>query len=274
MLEQFISFSRIVSLGFLPVFVFLVGILGFSPVSAEAFSWNSGYNNSYSSTTSAFSTEFKWSDNFLAGEEDLKDELSVEIQETKAIEVATQTSKVVTPPPTPAPTPTPAPAPKVAPKPSPNQASITIPKIGLNGVKVHYASMLNLADLDNKMLYRPIVENQLTPDFCTPGKNTYMLGHSEPAISSTRNMPGVYIFSNLHKLQAGDLIHVRGNQGQTCSYRVTHWEKVTTDSQDRVSSEVFYNLLYPKNGGKTTLTVQTCQKGSATVRLILRAELV
>jgi len=37
---------------------------------------------------------------------------------------------------------------------------------------------------------------------------------------------------------------------------------------------VFNNLYNPNTGGKSTLTIQTCQKGSASVRLILRAEMV
>jgi sortase (surface protein transpeptidase) len=163
-------------------------------------------------------------------------------------------------------TPDPAPQPSI-----PSHPYINIPKIGLNYTAVGYASMQNMPDMDAKLLQGPVVESQLTADLCTTGKNAYLMGHSEPAVASTSGYPGVRIFSNLTALQPGDLIQARGANGIECTYRVTNWDQTVTQPNGQTTWAEFNRLLYPANQNQSTLTIQTCQKGSATVKLILRA---
>jgi sortase (surface protein transpeptidase) len=99
------------------------------------------------------------------------------------------------------------------------------------------------------------------------------LGHSEPSYAGESGA-GLYAFSRLEEVEIGDVISVTNIQGQTCSYQATSWDFIRTDNQDRISKDQFNKLFYPQTGGKSTLTIQTCQKGSSTVRLILRAEMV
>jgi len=151
---------------------------------------------------------------------------------------------------------------------------LSIPKIGLQQVSLGYASIGNINDLDQKMLYQPIVESILSADACTPGRNTYITGHSEPSYASIANYPAVNIFTNLNKLVAGDVLQISGKNGKSCSYKVTQWETVATTNEDQVPQTVFDNLYNPDTNGKSMLSIQTCKKGSATIRLILRAEMV
>jgi len=155
-----------------------------------------------------------------------------------------------------------------------NLPSISIPAINIYNRSLDYGTINDLSNLDKRLLYNPVVESQSSADLCTLQKNSYIVGHSEPAIASTSGYPGVYVFSDLNQLNPGDIINVTNQNGASCSYKVTNWEKVVTNSQDQVPLSVFNNLYNPNTGGKSTLTIQTCQKGSASVRLILRAEMV
>lgn len=154
-----------------------------------------------------------------------------------------------------------------------NYPHITIQSIGMNKQELQYASIKRIDDLYSKMQQTAIIEDGYAPDLCTKNKNAYVLGHSEPSyFGETGN--GVYVFSRLEEVEVGDIITVTNNQGQECSYKATAWDFVRTDNADQITREQFNKLFYPKNGGKSTLTLQTCQKGSSTVRLILRAEMI
>jgi sortase (surface protein transpeptidase) len=151
--------------------------------------------------------------------------------------------------------------------------SISIESIGMSNQKIQYATIKKIKDLYSKMRQTPIVESSYAPDLCTKEKNSYMMGHSEPSYFGEIGV-GLYAFSRLEEVEIGDIISVTNIQGQTCNYQATSWDFVRTDNQDKITKEQFNKLFYPKNGGKSTLTLQTCQKGSSTVRLILRAEMI
>jgi sortase (surface protein transpeptidase) len=151
--------------------------------------------------------------------------------------------------------------------------SISIESIGMNNQKIQYATIKKINDLYSKMRQTPIVESNYAPDLCTKEKNSYIMGHSEPSYFGEAGT-GLYAFSRLEEVEIGDIISVTNIQGQACKYKATAWDFVRTDNQDKITKEQFNKLFYPKNGGKSTLTLQTCQKGSSTIRLILRAEMI
>jgi sortase (surface protein transpeptidase) len=155
----------------------------------------------------------------------------------------------------------------------PKTPSISIESIGMKKQKLQYATIKKIDNLYSKMQQTPIVENGYTPDLCTVGKNSYIMGHSEPSYEGEKGA-GLYAFSRLEEVEIGDFINVTNLDGQTCNYQATSWDFVRTDIQDKITKEQFNKLFFPKNGGKSTLTLQTCQKGSSTVRLILRAEMI
>lgn len=154
-----------------------------------------------------------------------------------------------------------------------NYSSITIQSIGMNKQELQYASIKRIDDLYTKMKQTAIVEDGYAPDLCTKNKNAYVLGHSEPSYFGEIGN-GVHAFSRLEEVEVGDIITVTNIQGQECSYKAIAWDFVRTDNADQITRDQFNKLFYPKNGGKSTLTLQTCQKGSSTVRLILRAEMI
>lgn len=156
-------------------------------------------------------------------------------------------------------------------KPSANGGLLSIDKIGIKNLKLAKSSISTIDDMNKKMLYSPVIESSISPDLCSDSGNSYISGHSEPASNKDSNYPGVNVFSDLNSLVTGDIIKVKNSSGLSCSYRVTGWDKATTDSNNKVSSQVFADAYYPITD-KPTLTIQTCQKGSATVRLLLRAE--
>jgi|GEM_PF-5186852 len=148
---------------------------------------------------------------------------------------------------------------------------LNIKKIGLNNVKLAKATIKNIQDTNLKLLYQPILESSISPDLCSDSGNSYISGHSEPTSNGDKNYPGVNIFSMLNLLEPGDIISVKNSRGVSCEYKVTGWDKAVTDENNGVSRQVFADAYYPITD-KPTLTIQTCQKGSATVRLLLRAE--
>jgi sortase (surface protein transpeptidase) len=150
------------------------------------------------------------------------------------------------------------------------QTSIEIPGLNLKS-DLQPATIANLKDLDKKMLDTPVFEKNYAQNICSETGNTYILGHSEPAKFSQRGYSGVYVFNKLHTLKPGDIINLTSFSGEKCSYKVFGWDKVETDDQDRVSQSEFDRALQP-NYDFPSLTIQTCQLGSATVRLLLRAE--
>lgn len=149
--------------------------------------------------------------------------------------------------------------------------SLTITKIGLINQSLAKSSISKIADMDKKMLHSPVLESDISPNLCANYGNSYITGHSEPAYAKDKNYPAVNVFSDLNLLTIGDIIKVKNNQGVSCSYKVKGWDTVVTETNGNVSKEVFTNAYY-KESTKAMLTIQTCQKGSATVRLLLRAE--
>lgn len=162
-----------------------------------------------------------------------------------------------------------APTPETTQEVSNNGYTLTIPKIGLNKVYFAPATMRNISNLESQMRYSPVWESGLTAEPCSDAGNSYLMGHSEPAFGG-QVLPGDNIFTSLNLLAPGDVINIQ-TPATKCSYKVTGWDKIVTGSDDSVTQEDFNKALYPtSNGGM--LSIQTCQKGSTTVRLILRAE--
>lgn len=158
--------------------------------------------------------------------------------------------------------------------------SFTGPRISINRIKIKdtpllYSSAMNMDDIDKKLLQGPVVENQLTSSLCSPNKHSYIYGHSEPVSSATAHHEGSHTFTRLTELSTGDIITVTNKNGVTCSYKVKHWEVARTESDGKtVSIDTFNRVFYPDDVGDGLLTIQTCKKGSATDRMILRAELI
>ena len=152
-----------------------------------------------------------------------------------------------------------------------NLSFLSIPSIGLS-TSVGFATVQNLPLLEKKLLHNPLIESVLSSDFCLAGKATYVYGHSEPAVAGTENYPASYIFKNLDRLGLGQKLEALNIKGENCSYLITEIFVVTTDSQDRAKPEDYVKLFFPVLiEDKSILTLQTCVKGSATERLIIRA---
>ncbi len=159
----------------------------------------------------------------------------------------------------------------VAPAGTSNLSLLTIPSINLS-TNVDFASVTNLPVLEKKLLYNPLVESTLSSDFCGIGLATYVYGHSEPAVNGTENYPATRVFKNLDQLVVGQQIQASNTKGQSCSYKINEIFVVVTDNKDQVTNEDYAKLFYPALlEDKSILTLQTCVKGSATHRLIIRA---
>lgn len=152
--------------------------------------------------------------------------------------------------------------------------SFSIKGIGLSDILVGYDSINNIDRVNNNLRYSPIIENQMAYDFCTQGKNTYLMGHSEPGSAADIGHSASYVFDRLHTIRAGERIQATNAQGISCTYEVeTIWE-LYTDSQGAVTSADFSNLMYPATNGDGILTIQTCIKGTSTGRLFVRARMI
>ena len=160
-----------------------------------------------------------------------------------------------------------------APQPKVLYSTISIPKISIIDQPIGYSSITEIDNLYTKMRQVPILENTYSSDFCTTGKNSYVMGHSEPS-SYGETGAGLYVFARLNEVSPGDIITVHSANGIECTYKATGWESVVTDTADQISRKQFNQLFYPSFASNSALTIQTCQKGSSTVRLILRAEQV
>jgi LPXTG-site transpeptidase (sortase) family protein len=167
----------------------------------------------------------------------------------------------------------PTPKPIVNPQSRVGGAKVSIPAINLTDVSLDYGTVNDMALLQRKLLFNPVVENQLTQDFCGQGgDNSYLMGHSEPSIPSEDSYPAARVFRNLHKLKLGDVIQTTNLQNEACSYQITKIFRVTTDQTGYVPGDIYNDLFWPAADGASILTIQTCELGSATVRLIIRAK--
>lgn len=151
--------------------------------------------------------------------------------------------------------------------------SLSIPKIGIEQQELSLASVANMADLDQKLLYKPILDT-LTSQPCLPKVSTYIMGHSEPANTLTNNKPAVRVFENLYKLSSGDTVLMQNQAGNSCKYKIIGSQIVSTTLDGDVSQNMFNDLYFPKVEDSSILKIQTCVKGSATKRLVLTAILV
>ena len=147
---------------------------------------------------------------------------------------------------------------------------LSIPSIGLNDLNLVKASVVNLDDLNNKMLYNPIMDT-LTSEPCLYKSSTYILGHSEPPSKALSNKPATSIFKDVNMLKVGDKIQMQNTFGAKCQYNVIGSEIVDTNSNDGVSVETFNRLYFPQVKDNSILRIQTCVKGSTTKRLIFTA---
>ena len=146
-------------------------------------------------------------------------------------------------------------------------STISIPKINLNQVQVAYSSLDTMNDLYAKMDNHPVLDMKYASDFCN--KTAYLMGHSEPYYKGQKGI-AVNIFSRLHELDLGDKIFVISANGERCVYQINSWDTVITNNNDEIT-EVDFNKLFNPVHTSNILTIQTCKKGSSTVRLILRA---
>ncbi len=146
-------------------------------------------------------------------------------------------------------------------------SSISIPKIDLKQVVVAYSKLETMDDLYTKMDNYPVLETQYASDFC--GKTAYLMGHSEPYYKGQKGS-ATHIFARLQELKIGDKIFTINSTGGQCVYEVNSWDTVTTNGDDEIT-EVDFNKLFNPVYTSSMLTIQTCKKGSSTVRLILRA---
>jgi hypothetical protein len=148
--------------------------------------------------------------------------------------------------------------------------AFSIPSIGLENISLAKASVMNLPDLDQKMLDRPIFDT-LTSEPCLEKSSTYILGHSEPVTKATSARAAVRIFQDLEYLKPGDKIQMQNSSGVQCTYNIVGSEIVNTSYNNGVSVETFNRLYFPQVDDNSILRIQTCIKGSATKRLILTA---
>jgi sortase (surface protein transpeptidase) len=153
----------------------------------------------------------------------------------------------------------------------PNATTLSIPKLGIFNSTLNEGSLRNIPDIDNKLLYGAVLENQVSNSPCSIG-HSYIYGHSEPAESWQNAYPGVRIFANLHTLGIGDRIEIKTKTGQSCVYELVRWDQVETSQNQTLSADQLNFVFNPGEG--INLTIQTCKLGSATVRNLLRARLI
>ena len=155
-------------------------------------------------------------------------------------------------------------------------STIQIPSIGLD-VGLNYGSHAKLADMAEKILYKPVLDIDYSYDLCTPKHNTYIAGHSAPALKWQSKYPGVRDFENLKDLKEGDIINANRNDGQKCSYKVTEIRKFRSerikDKSYRFPISVFKYLMEDNVDGKSTLTLQTCDPEPGVI-IAIKAEAV
>jgi hypothetical protein len=168
--------------------------------------------------------------------------------------------------------------PIIQPKPKPVvqsgvPSSISIPAINIKDQKYAFSSLFSIDDLYQKMIYKPVMENQVAGEVCKPNSHSYIFGHSEPS-SPSEVGPGTSVFGNLNLLINGDIVNAVDSQGNKCQYKITGREVITTDGADKISYAKYQQLFFPDLSQGSVLTLQTCQKGSSTVRIVYRAVMI
>ncbi len=149
--------------------------------------------------------------------------------------------------------------------------SLTIAKIGLKSINLVYGTNRNIPEIDKLLLNNPVIESQDAVNICSESGNSYIFGHSEPPDSSNPGGAG-RIFGNLDSLNPGDIIELVSAEGLPCKYKVDKWDQMVVGSDSTVDMNEYYRVMqYPEKPTPSSLTIQTCKKGSSTVRLLLRA---
>jgi sortase (surface protein transpeptidase) len=154
--------------------------------------------------------------------------------------------------------------------------TFSIPSIGLHNIQAKPVSLNRMDELDRIMLSSPVYESEIAASFCTDQQNSYLMGHSEPPTQALSKYPAVNIFSRLDQVRVGQIITAQNQFGDQCVYQVSEVFMVPTKDGE-VSNEVFASLFRPqdipnsKYAGRSTLTIQTCLKGSADIRYFVRA---
>ena len=155
-------------------------------------------------------------------------------------------------------------------------STIKIPTLNID-TGLNYGSHANLNDMAEKILYNPVLDVEYSYDLCSIGHNTYIAGHSAPALKWQNKYPAVRVFQDLNALQMGDTINAARNDGQNCSYKVTDVRKFRSerirDKSYRFPISVFKYLMEDDSEGKTTLTLQTCDPEPGVI-IAVKAELV
>lgn len=152
--------------------------------------------------------------------------------------------------------------------------SLTIPKIGLDQVSLAYGTNRNITQIDKLLLSSPVIENQDAVNICAAKGNSYIFGHSEPPDDTNPGLAG-RIFGKLASLSPGDIIELVTADGQECKYKVDKWDKMVVDKNHNIDINEYYRAMnYPDKPTDSSLTIQTCQRGSTVVRLLLRASRV
>jgi Sortase domain len=152
-------------------------------------------------------------------------------------------------------------------------SSISIPSINIKDQRYAFSSLFSIDDLYQKMIYKPVMENQVAGEVCKPNSHSYIFGHSEPS-SPSEVGPGTSVFANLNLLINGDIVNAVDSQGNKCQYKITGREVITTDGADKISYAKYQQLFFPDLSQGSVLTLQTCQKGSSTVRIVFRAVMI
>ncbi len=149
--------------------------------------------------------------------------------------------------------------------------TITIPAANVYGSKMYRSSLDNLEDINKKLLDGPVVEEIYAKDVCNDIGHSYIYGHSEPTRQDQSDYKAARIFEDLELLKKGDIIELTNKNGKRCKYEVIRWDAFKTDFNQVATREQLNFAYFPEDIKGSSLTIQTCQKGSSTVRLLLRA---
>lgn len=144
---------------------------------------------------------------------------------------------------------------KERPEPPSKKLVLTIPRLGLEDVKVGDSSDQSYLDREG------IMHLSGTGFPHQKGSNTYIAAHAIGYAESRVT----YAFQDLEDMKNGDRVTVRDAAGETYQYRV--YERIIVDPSD-------FWVTKPVEG-KKVITLQTCwPEPSFEKRLIVRAELV
>jgi sortase A len=129
---------------------------------------------------------------------------------------------------------------------------LTVPKIGLEDVKVHDS-------LSEEKLEESAVHVPETGFPWQPGANTYIAGHRLGFFGT----PSFLVFFRLNELESGDEIILKDSIGNEYVYRVTGATVVTPEDIELLNPVV----------GRSIVSLQTCTLPDFSERLVVQGEL-